>query len=286
MILKKEISEKAVEWGVPPETVDKDWVLGHFLAAFFDEEIHRNSLIFKGGTSLRKCRFPDYRFSEDLDFTSTDSNYIYSKKTLEDICKKAEEKVGIIFHVSELKELIFQNMLAGYQAKIKYWGANHSKNQIPPEPTRWHTQIKVEITLYEQVEFPSEDCILHHPFSDSDILKGATVPCYDLKEIMTEKIRSLVQRSYTAPRDLYDIWYLKDYFTNKDWKSIHTAFQSKMQYKGYTYTGVNQLLNKTNINKIKRAWHQSLEHQIQSSALPEIDILIDDLTRLFSKNLS
>jgi len=35
MILKREISDKAIEWGVLPDTVDKDWVLGHFLRSFF-----------------------------------------------------------------------------------------------------------------------------------------------------------------------------------------------------------------------------------------------------------
>ena len=29
-------------------------------------------MIFKGGTSLKKCYFGDYRFSEDLDFTALD----------------------------------------------------------------------------------------------------------------------------------------------------------------------------------------------------------------------
>ena len=36
MILRKEIAEKSVLWGVPPDTVDKDWVLGHLLSAFYE----------------------------------------------------------------------------------------------------------------------------------------------------------------------------------------------------------------------------------------------------------
>jgi len=30
MILQKEIIQKAQKWKVPPDTVDKDYVLGHF----------------------------------------------------------------------------------------------------------------------------------------------------------------------------------------------------------------------------------------------------------------
>ena len=36
MILKKEITDKSVEWNVPPDTVDKDWVLGEFVWTGFD----------------------------------------------------------------------------------------------------------------------------------------------------------------------------------------------------------------------------------------------------------
>ena len=75
MILRKEIAEKSESWGVPPDTVDKDWVLGHFLASFYQVDEHIRKLVFKGGTCLRKCRFPEFRYSEDLDFTSHDPEY-------------------------------------------------------------------------------------------------------------------------------------------------------------------------------------------------------------------
>ena len=70
MIRQKEIRDKAMEWGVPPDTADKDYVLGHFLAGFHD--YYNEELILKGGTCLRKCWFPGYRFSEDLDFDCND----------------------------------------------------------------------------------------------------------------------------------------------------------------------------------------------------------------------
>jgi hypothetical protein len=34
MISKNEIAIKSRNWGVPPDTVDKDYVLGHFLSVF------------------------------------------------------------------------------------------------------------------------------------------------------------------------------------------------------------------------------------------------------------
>ncbi len=73
MILRKEIRDKAIEWSVLPDIVDKDFVLGHFLAGLSD--YFSDFLVFKGGTCLRKCWFPGYRFSEDLDFTSIEHDF-------------------------------------------------------------------------------------------------------------------------------------------------------------------------------------------------------------------
>ena len=49
MILKKEIQKKAIVYGVSRSTVDKDWVLGHFIDAIFSIPECREKLIFKGG---------------------------------------------------------------------------------------------------------------------------------------------------------------------------------------------------------------------------------------------
>ncbi len=194
MILKKEITDKSAEWKVPPDTVDKDWVLGHFLSAFYSIDVHKEKLVFKGGTALRKCYFPNYRFSEDLDFTSLTTNYKLTRKILIEVIKLATEHSGILFHIQSIEPLTSKNELTGYQAKLKYWGANHSKNQEPPNPERWMTNIKVEITLYEKIVFESELRKITHPYSDS-LLEGSTeISCYSLKEVVAEKIRALVQR--------------------------------------------------------------------------------------------
>ncbi len=70
MILQKEIANLSQQYGVAKTVIDKDWVLGHFMSGIYSDEELKANLIFKGGTCLKKCWFPDYRFSEDLDFTS------------------------------------------------------------------------------------------------------------------------------------------------------------------------------------------------------------------------
>jgi predicted nucleotidyltransferase component of viral defense system len=283
MILKKEITEKSVEWNVPPDTVDKDWVLGHFLSAFYSHDEHQEKLVFKGGTALRKCYFPNYRFSEDLDFTSQTTDYKLTRKVLNDVIKTAQNNSGILFHIQEISDLKYKNELTGYQAKLKYWGANHSKNQEPPGPERWTTNIKLEITLYEKIVFGSELREITHSYSDSLLKKTERIPCYKLQEVVAEKIRSLVQRSYTAPRDYYDIYKIKDSFKDEDWKDIKTAFLEKMEFKSLQYKNVEQLINSKSIKIIKTAWESSLKHQIPKEDLPNVDDVIIGLSELFTK---
>jgi len=285
MILKKEITDKSIEWKVPPDTVDKDWVLGHFLSAFYSINEHKEKLVFKGGTALRKCYFPNYRFSEDLDFTSKTVDYKLTKKILTEVIEIAKNNSGILFYTHEITELIFEDKLTGYQARLAYWGANHSKNQEPPDPQRWMTNIKVEITLYEKIVFDPELREITHPYSDSLLKEGCKISCYNLKEVVAEKIRALVQRSYAAPRDYYDIYNLKNSFKEEEWKEIKSAFLSKMEFKGLEYKNVEQLINLRSINIIKTAWESSLKHQIPEEDLPNVDEVIKGLTEILNKNL-
>ena len=55
--------------GVPWEILERDYLLSRVLAGVDQVASLRNTLVFKGGTALRKCYFGDYRFSEDLDFS-------------------------------------------------------------------------------------------------------------------------------------------------------------------------------------------------------------------------
>lgn len=152
MIVQREIIDRAKTWRVPPDTVDKDYVLGHFLSAFV--AYYGDALIFKGGTCLRKCYFENYRFSEDLDFTAMNKDFVLEYEALQSISKVITEKTGILLHVGKVKCLMSKEIPKGFQVYIKYWGANHSKNQRPLPPDRWHTKIKLEVSTDEIVILP------------------------------------------------------------------------------------------------------------------------------------
>ncbi len=286
MILQKEIVTIAEQKGVLKSTIDKDWVLGHFLAAIYSEQKLRELLIFKGGTCLKKCWFPDYRFSEDLDFTCRTTEFELTQSHLDFICFHVKENANILSHVASLKPLKFNDKLTGYEAIIKFWGSDHPKNETPPPPERWQTKIKIEITLYEKLIFPQTDKKLFHGYSDQLAINPNAIPCYVIEEMLSEKLRSLIQRSYTAPRDYYDIWYLANNVKELNWPKIVEAFHEKMSFKGHEFTGIDQLINEENDKNLKGAWENSLGHQIPGAQLPEYGLVKEDLRTLFKKNLN
>lgn len=283
MILQKEIITIAEQKGVLKSTIDKDWVLGHFLGAIYSEPKLMEALIFKGGTCLKKCWFPDYRFSEDLDFTSKDSAFELKQSHLDFICWHVKENGDILSQVESLSPLKFKDKLTGYEAVIRFWGSDHPKNEAPPAPDRWHTKIKIEVTLYEKLIFPQTERKLIHSYSDQVALNPNAVPCYVIEEMLSEKLRSLIQRSYTAPRDYYDIWYLSNNIKDLNWSKIAEAFHEKMKFKGHTFTGIDQFINEDNDKKLKGAWKNSLGHQIPGGHLPEYKVVKKDLNLLFNK---
>lgn len=193
------------------------------------------------------------------------------------------ERTGIPLHLQEVSELRFKDQLTGYKASVKFWGADHSRNQLPPLPERWTSSIKIEIILYERMVFPIEERKVHHMYSDHLSADPLIVPCYSIHEVLAEKLRSLIQRSYTAPRDFYDIWYLSQNTQRINWSDVTTAFYEKMKYKGLEFTGVEQMINAENEKRLKAAWHNSLGHQIPEENMAEYDVVKEGVVKLLEE---
>ena len=64
MIGKNEVLEMAEALSLSPDTIEKDYVLGWMLYGISKHRGTEN-WAFKGGTSLKKCFFETFRFSED-----------------------------------------------------------------------------------------------------------------------------------------------------------------------------------------------------------------------------
>ena len=99
MIGKQDILDRAAEWHLRPGIVEKDYVLGWLLAGIASLPL-REHWIFKGGTSIKKCYFETYRFSEDLDFSLL-ADATYGQEALDGNLRTLAE------HVAELSGLQF-----------------------------------------------------------------------------------------------------------------------------------------------------------------------------------
>jgi predicted nucleotidyltransferase component of viral defense system len=127
MISKQDILERAREWQLRPEVVEKDYVLGWLLAAIAQLDETSEQWVFKGGTCVKKCFFETYRFSEDLDFSILPDG-IYSEDELRDVLREvtalASELSGIEFAAEALSVRSRLDKLGRltFEGKIGYRG--------------------------------------------------------------------------------------------------------------------------------------------------------------------
>lgn len=64
--LRTRLQEARKRLGLPWEVLERDYLLSWILAGIGQVASLRDTLVFKGGTALKKCYFGgDYRFSED-----------------------------------------------------------------------------------------------------------------------------------------------------------------------------------------------------------------------------
>ena len=284
MILQNEILQIADHEGVPPDTIDKNWVLGHFLAGLFRSDWASQKLVFKGGTCLKKCYYKDYRFSEDLDFTLTDPSFIVTDKLLRSICSGLVDKIEILLHPQKIEAIISNNQPCGFKAIIRFWGANHKRNQQPTPPERWHTSIKIEIVSFEKlVDMPNYKT-LQDDFSDSQQFAGLKIPCYSISEIIAEKFRSLLQRSYSAPRDYYDLWYILR-AEKVDWEKLLVILKEKLIFKKIQYNGYGDFFEESRLKNVRQEWKNSLQNHIRHVKLPDVEVVLEELKIICQKYL-
>ncbi len=226
MIGKQDILERAAEWNLRPEIVEKDYALGWLLAAFASEPRTATTWVFKGGTCLKKCFFETYRFSEDLDF-SLIAGAAYTPdgllEVVRSIARQASELSGINFADDKVQIVPRQDLLARptFEGRLGYQGPL----VIPTWP-----RVRLDITSHERLLAPASRRAIFHPYPDQ--LPAATrVSTYSMEELFAEKTRALWER--TRPRDFYDVTYI---LTNRaseiDVRAARQLFRDKCQSKG------------------------------------------------------
>jgi predicted nucleotidyltransferase component of viral defense system len=170
---------------VPIGTVEKDYVLTNILH-LISQLPEINKIVFKGGTSLKKVHFSDFRYSEDIDFTCIEdiSEELYA--LLED------RKDDFDFTITKIiKE---DTVARGKRFTIKYIGCNKHPNNI-----------RIDLSMRGR---PQKESIILKATHDYDHIPTFNMPSMHIEEIMAEKVSAVSHSG--APRHLHDLGYLFD----------------------------------------------------------------------------
>ncbi len=207
------------------ELIEKDFYLNILLSKLNFEEY-----VFKGGTCLAKAYLDYFRFSEDLDFTFTNQKLWEGKstKSIKKVCKEKIDAFG-----EQLKKVGFDFKFDKSDRNFVEIGNNNKlvtfKVYYDSVLTGKPSFIKIQINFLEKImfapltkeltplvktsQFAKEDQIYFREFLD--FYKTINMKVYDLKEIVTEKFRSILTRKAIKSRDAIDLLFIYQKFKIK-----------------------------------------------------------------------
>ncbi len=271
MIERREILEMATRMSLRPNIVEKDYVLGWMLAGIGASGSIGKSWVFKGGTSLKKCFFETYRFSEDLDFTLQDGSHldgVFLKETFGAISEWVYEQTGIELPANLQTFEIYTNPRGtiSCQGKLSYRG---------PLATHDLPRIKLDLTADERIVLEPQRVSVFHPYSDAPA-EGISVLSYAYEELFGEKVRALAER--TRPRDLYDVINLfRNYEARPPAAVLLDVLRQKCAFKGIRIPVLADL--DPHRGELESLWQHMLAHQLPS--LPPYESFWDELPAFF-----
>lgn len=250
---------------LPEAVLERDYCIAWFLVALSRTPL-RERLAFKGGTALKRCYFPDYRFSEDLDFTLViDSTLDEIRRELEPVFAEARTATGAVFRFAREDRHAHENSLTFY---VAYEG--------PLPAPAGGREVKVDVTVRERLVMPLVDRPVLRGYTEyADLPEGATVRSYSLGEIAAEKVVALTDRARNEPRDLYDTWHLVSE-AGVELADLVQAVELKWRFRGRSMADVRQEFAAKE-PRYRRLWTHRLASQMV--ALPEFDTVYRTVRR-------
>ena len=253
MIQPGEIQSIAGKEGVRDTQIEKDYIISWVTYGIANNTYLKENLVFKGGTVLKKVYFPDYRFSEDLDFTFTGKDF-----DIEAIKAAFNELIEWVYEESRISLSVQNETQHNLSRKIGHTGNYNFYLSYtgPLGGAGANKDIKVDISRDELIcNAPEEKQIIN---TYSDLEEEYSIFCYSLGEVIAEKMRSIMQR--TAPRDIYDLWYLLE-VEGQDIEDHVFAFQDKTKHKGYDPNDLAKVIEQKKKTFAKH-WKDHLANQM------------------------
>jgi predicted nucleotidyltransferase component of viral defense system len=205
------------------DMLEKDLILHQILTDLSQNELFSNNFVFKGGTCLTKCYLGYYRFSEDIDFTWKDQTIFESKSQskIRKTLSQTIDKTGAIFEAIASKRGLDFKCEKQNRHYVELGGSNKIctfKIWYHAETINVESFMKVQMNFVEKLRFePQKGALNALPCKQSEDLsflfpeykeyfQTINLYVYDTREIICEKVRSILTREGFKARDFLDVY--------------------------------------------------------------------------------
>jgi predicted nucleotidyltransferase component of viral defense system len=199
LIEPEEIDAFAAQMGVHQANVERDYVFGWLLKAFFENEYLSHRLIFKGGNCMRKAFYPETRFSGDLDFSVQSAIEVERFQVeINRACADAQSQSGVVFDTARSSfrpDEMLDKERKSFKGRVYFKDFYGEQSEII-------ISIRLDVTEFERIYLPLVTRPLFHPYSDHC---ATELRCMALEELIANKLKCLIQRRHSF--DLYDLVY-------------------------------------------------------------------------------
>ena len=201
MISRDEIDSTALDLDISLANVQRDYVFGWLISGLFQASQLGTALVLKGGNALRKAYFPLTRFSDDLDFSTSngiDSEFLLAQ--LNEVCRFVEARAGVQFDLDRNRvadEQQIDRERRVYKIRLYFQDFAGIGNEIT-------LKVRTDVTEFDRLYLPSQTRNLIHQYSDADQC-ATQVQVVKLEEALADKLKCLLQRRYCY--DLFDAVY-------------------------------------------------------------------------------
>lgn len=276
--LRARLEEARKRLGIPWEVIKRDYLLSWTLAGISRVESLRSTLVFKGGTALKKCYFGDYRFSEDLDFSARAA--APAGPAMERAVRKACDLAAQLLNEYAPVEIMCER----YEEREPHPGAQEAfvvRARLPWQK-KPHVRVIIETAMDEKLLKPVGIRRVIHEYGEP---LEAEVLVYALEEIVAEKLRAILQHiekleergwSRSRARDYYDLWrILGVYKDHMDLSDFVPFLRKKCAVRKVSFSGASDFFQEAMLSYVEKTWQQWLGPLVP--ALPPFKTVIGEL---------
>ncbi|MGH2787597.1 MAG: nucleotidyl transferase AbiEii/AbiGii toxin family protein [Actinomycetota bacterium] len=245
MIDHAEIRARARRLGLDASYVENDYALCHLLVAICEG---LPELVFRGGTALARIYWPDFRLSEDLDFTS--------QGPISDLEVRLQNAIRVARERTTLSlELAYGPPRESWSRSTVRWAAH---------------ELLLDVNMDVTVAMGKTEGKVDLPYKDLQEIEVIT-PVFTLTEMLGNKWYMLNDRA--EPRDLFDVWSGLTEF-DVAFEEIERGHRARYGYApspGSIY----------NAKRLEAPWESRLAHQLAD--LPPFNQVYRDVKRHFDE---